>query len=76
MPAEMGVYDHMNAEDPVVSELTIDELARKLEKMNYGTHRLLSALVRLRRASPETERHPYCRMLTDAIENALNKGGF
>lgn len=72
--SKMGTYDHI--EDSVEMRLSMDDLARELERLNYGTHRLLSALVRVRRSDPETEGCPPCRMLTDAIALALDEGGF
>ncbi len=76
MPRCVGIYDHMNKTDKLKLELSIEELAGRLERMNYGTQRLLSALVKLRREDREINAEPLCKMLTNGIEELLNKGGF
>lgn len=76
MPRRIGMYDHINKESPLEITVDIEDLAKRIEAMNYGTHRLLSALVRIRRKDTETESFPECRMLTDGIEELLNRGGF
>lgn len=76
MPRSIGTYDHLNRNDKFTLEMDMEEVARKIEKMNYGTHRFLYALVRIRRADPVIEASPGGKLLTDGIERLLNKGGF
>jgi len=52
----------------------MEELAKKLESTDHGTHRLLSALVRMRRKNHASENNPNRKMLTDGIEKLLNHG--
>lgn len=39
-------YKHLNGTDKFAVELDIEEIAARIVAMNYGTHRLLCALVR------------------------------
>ncbi len=60
-------YEHLNkAGDGVVS--TIEESAAQIDELNYGTHRFLSAIIRLRRAKHQTDD------LADALEEVLHRG--
>ena len=70
------MYDHLNKDDKLEISLDIEELAKKIETMNYGTHRLLSALVRVRRNDTRIDSASECKMLTDGIEELLDRGGF
>lgn len=65
---KMDMYKHLNDRDGVV--VGIEEIAVQVEKMNYGTHRMLSALVRARRAN-----HPKDE-LADALQALLERGFF
>ena len=78
----LGMYDHMNKHDGVTVSSSIEDIARQIEHMNYGTHRLLSALVRARRESAakafpnDPELQQKRAALADEIEKLLNKGLF
>jgi hypothetical protein len=75
MSRKIGEYDHLNEDSRLELSVDMDELAKKIEKMNYGTHRFLSALVRARRKSDKC--HSLDRdELADGIEALLNKGLF
>lgn len=76
MERKIGDYDHQNKADKLKVSLNLKQVARTVEQMNYGTHRFLSALVKIRRTKRYREENPHAKMLTDSIEAALNKGGF
>lgn len=64
----MDEYKHLNKGDKFCVELDIEELAAKIIVMNYGMHRLLSALARQRLAQrPRDE-------LASGIRALLEKG--
>lgn len=75
MPKGVGQYDHLNEKDKLMLSISLDQLAAKVEAMNYGTQRFLSALVRVRRAQGGSFA-PGRDVLTDVIEKALNEGHF
>jgi hypothetical protein len=61
-------YKHLNKEPLVIKQLGIEEIAVAVESANYGTHRLLSAIARLRLAeSPDDE-------LGLVLKEALDRG--
>lgn len=70
----VGSYDHLNETDPLSLPLDFDELAERIVKMNYGSHRFLSAFVRARRKSAKHRAVPRGDELANEIENLLNKG--
>lgn len=70
----MGQYDHLNDTDPIVLPGTMDQLAEAIDKLNYGTHRFLSALVRVRRAQGLWRDQPNEDGLANEIEALLNRG--
>ena len=41
-------YRHLNKASLFTVKLSLDEVAEKILAMNYGVHRLLSAIIRLR----------------------------
>jgi hypothetical protein len=43
------IYDHLDEGDPFTVVLDVDALANRIEEMNYGTVRLLGALLRVRK---------------------------
>ena len=57
-------YKHLEKVHPFTVELSMDDIARKCVKLNYGVHRLLSSLVRELRAANKrheekwNEQHP------------------
>ena len=65
----MGDYDAELPEDMFSIRVPMGELAETIVGLNYGTHRLLSSLVRARRklVHPEDE-------LAQHIEDLLNEG--
>ena len=40
-----GQYNHLDEHDPFTVELDFNQIAIRSAQMNYGTHRLLSAVV-------------------------------
>lgn len=78
----IGMYDHLNS-DLVQLPISMDSLARIIATENYGLHRFLSAIVRIRRGVDEDfkRKHPHAppdehTLLTEAIAEALEKGGY
>lgn len=67
-------YRHLNDDKDEGAIIGIEEIAQQVERLNYGTHRLLSAIVRARRARRPAHHGP--DELADAIEAALNRGLF
>jgi hypothetical protein len=73
-------YDHLNIDDPLRLTVDMDDLARRVVAMNYGTVRFLAALVRARRESRKF--HVICTangevdQLADGIEALLERGLF
>lgn len=67
----LGDYDHLDKSTDMMLHLTVpmDELAEKIVRLNYGTHRFLSSLVRarLKIVHPEDE-------LARLIADMLNAG--
>jgi len=43
--SKTGTYDHLNDASKLTIEIDIPELAKMVDRMNYGTHRFLSALI-------------------------------
>ncbi len=68
----MDAYKHLNEGDGVV--IDIETIAKQIVKLNYGTHRMLSAIIRARREKPMTytERDE----LADELEVLLKRGLF
>lgn len=46
-----GMYDHLNKDDKFILKIDMKELVESVDSMNYGIHRFLSELVRLRKKS-------------------------
>lgn len=74
----LGEYDHLNSSEPIefgpgVKIVDIDAFARKIVEANYGTHRLLSALIRARRSSDKHNRreNPLTKRLIELLEEGL-----
>lgn len=62
-------YDHLNLGDPMTIELDVDQLARRLVRMNYGSVRMVSALVTaIRRGARDTAGN----LLADRLEEVLD----
>jgi hypothetical protein len=70
--SEIDSYRHLNYGNYPQSKLEIsidiEELAKKIIEMNYGVHRLLSAIVRQRLEKKTDDK------LATGIFNLLNKG--
>ena len=69
MGSEYGSYDHLNKDMQVHFSMDMDTLARAICTSNYGTHRLLCALIRARRENSTRQDE-----LMELIEAALNRG--
>ena len=73
MPIRIGTFDHLNESDPPTIKLDMDELAKQIVSLNYGTVRFLAALARARRAHKDRQT---VDDLAIGIENLLNQGFF
>lgn len=79
-------YKHLNESDRQGGHgvvVGIEDIAEQIERMNYGMHRMLSALVRARRAATakkadrwDAEIRAKHNELADRIEALLNEGLF
>ena len=70
-----GEYDHLNQEDPLKIKLDLDQLAKMVEGMNYGSIRFLAALVRAMEVSKHRQQYPEDTMkLPKAIREILDTG--
>ena len=67
----IDTYKHLNESDGVLTG--IEEIANQVVKLNYGTHRMLSALVRARRKVGKSHERDE---LADEIEALLKRGLF
>ena len=78
----IDTYKHLDNDTAMKVTLPMEQIARECVQLNYGAHRLLSALVHaLREANNEyAAKHPYGHPepshLADGIEALLNKGLF
>ena len=66
----IGEYDHLNTTDAISYNVDIDRLANAVVTSNYGTHRMLSAMVR--EANRINKKGP----MMEAIEKMLEEGMF
>ncbi len=64
-------YRHLDKTDKFKIELDIDDIAIKIISMNYGVHRLLSAIVRYRH-----KKHGQDDELANGISKLLEQGLF
>jgi len=69
--SKVDSYVHLNSEDKI--RLEIDEIASQIGTMNYGVHRMLSALVRQGKQRRELYWDDEDNILKD-IEKLLNEG--
>lgn len=87
MFTRIDTYKHLDASTKVSIELSMEDIARRCVSLNYGAHRLLSALVHelrsaartqrdnaLRRDPSNEDRYPGTSELADGIEKLLNSG--
>ena len=70
----VGQYDHINSDFTVEVEMGIDEFVKLICDGNYGTHRLLSAIVRYRDGRDVAWHRP--DELADRIRDLLERGLF
>lgn len=63
-------YRHLNDVEGDGVRIGIEAIARQVDALNYGTHRLLSAIVRVRRETRANDE------LANGIEALLNRGLF
>lgn len=82
-------YKHLDASDPVALTVPMDKLAHEVCALNYGAHRLLSAMVHELRAHNAATLEKWRKSgeikvtseqerspLADAIEKTLNEGHY
>jgi hypothetical protein len=67
--AKLGSYDHLNLGE--VAPFDMEQTARLVESLNYGAHRFLSALVRIREQNRSGDDR-----LTAGIRRLLDEGGY
>jgi hypothetical protein len=84
----MDFYKHLDEDSKLTMELSMREIAQKVNSLNYGTQRLLSAMVHVLREQMEKNHKewlatygdlkgfPQTSHLADGIEELLNKGYF
>lgn len=72
--SKVGIYDRLNESSSLDIELDINDIAKQFVSMNYGTHRLLSAIVRARDNRGIAWQRP--DELADGIRDLLNAGLF
>ena len=67
----VGTYDHLSQSDPLIVPVTFDDLTNRIVKMNYGTHRLLSALVRSLEKEAARSGYPsdFAPLLTEMLKD-------
>lgn len=70
--SRIGMYDHL---EPITVPVDMDALAEIVENANYGTHRFLSALIRVRRAKAVKNNWKQ-DILCDEIKKLLDQGLF
>jgi hypothetical protein len=80
---KLGFYDGLNGDsmwDPKFNRITIDDIVKSVDEANYGTHRFLTALVRLRKeklAQAHAEGYDWEKdKLMEGIEKLLNDGNY
>lgn len=73
MPPTADTYKHLNESDGVL--IGIEEIAKQVVKLNYGTHRMLSAIIRARRENPSSV-YAAPDELADELEALLKRGLF
>ena len=86
MSTKIDTYRHLDADTSLTVKLTMTDIARDCVKLNYGAHRLLSALVHELRADNalraaefllrNPNEHYGDSELATGIEQLLNKGLF
>jgi hypothetical protein len=72
----LGMYDHLEAGDGLAIPVPMQDLAKRVCSLNYGQQRLLSAIVRERKANPHYKEYPQYREHTDRLEALLEDGFF
>lgn len=70
----IGEYDHLNGDPGDGVTIQIDDIARQIVRLNHGTHRLLSAIVRERRNYAKQRGLQSPDDFADRIEKMLNDG--
>ncbi|MBU1046637.1 hypothetical protein KKH36_02555 [Patescibacteria group bacterium] len=66
---EVGKYNHLNKDDKFTVGIDLEEVVRQIVKKNYGTHRLLSSLVKVL-----DEKRGHGDPLSDGIRRLLDEG--
>lgn len=81
--SKLDSYKDLNKNGELIIKIDIEDLVKKLTTMNYGVHRVLSALVHELRARQDVlneyfreqyDSPPERSELADGIEELLNKG--
>lgn len=74
MAAGQHFYKHLDndSQGRFQIDLSMEELVKHVDKLNYGVHRFISELIDVRRSSKWEQDHKFA----DELENLLNKGYF
>ena len=67
-------YKHLNGEDKV--PFSIEETAKLVNNLNYGSQRFLSALVNLREKSSEYQQYDEYKENTQKLRELLENGWY
>lgn len=76
MSREIGMYAHLDDNNPFQVKVSMPALAKMLIDLSYGEHRLLSELVIQRRAHPNYEKYTEFREHTEALAKLIEKDGY
>lgn len=72
MSSRVGIFDHLG---PLEIPINADTLADAIVNSNYGTHRMLSALIRARRKKNQQQGYDNAEdTLINAVEKLLQEG--
>jgi hypothetical protein len=67
-------YKHLNSEDRV--PFSIEETVKRVDYLNYGSQRFLSALVKLREKSDDYVKYDDYRKHTQQLRELLENGWY
>jgi hypothetical protein len=76
MPRNVDTYRHLDETEPLRMTFTIEDLAERIEATNYGVHRFLSAVIRIRRKKYAETGYACHKQMADALETLLDSGAY
>ena len=71
---QIDTYKHLSKDDKV--PFSIEDTAKLIDGLNYGSQRYLAALVNHREAHPDYEKYECHRDNTQKLRELLEKGWF